>query len=66
MTDCAGLAGNAAACNAANDVELAVGVGYVKGLTNEELEGFKAEIFVDVSVVDGDFTAACVNTDSCD
>ncbi len=65
MADCAGLTGNAAACNAADDVELAVGVSDIKRLTNKELESFKAKVIIDVSVINGDFAAACINADSC-
>ena len=58
VTDCACLAGYAAACNGANDVECADGFGEFHGLTNDEFKGIKAEIFVDVAAVDGDCASA--------
>ena len=53
MTDCTSLAGNAAACNGADNVELAEAVGEVERLTNNEFQRFKAEVIVNVSAVDG-------------
>ena len=47
MADSTGLTGNTAACNAANDVELLFGTGENERLTNDRLEGIKAEIIVD-------------------
>ena len=51
MADSACLAGNTAACNAANDVELLFGTGENERLTNDRLEGIKAEIIVDITIV---------------
>ena len=60
MTDGAGLAGNAAACNGANDVNGAQGVGGNQRLTNDQLQGVQAEVLVDVAAVDGDGTGAAL------
>ena len=65
MTDRARLTGNAAAANAANYVELLAGLGELEGLTNDQLEGFKTEVIVDISVVDGDLTGASIEANSC-
>ena len=62
MADGACLSGHAAACNAANYVKLLVGLGQRKRLTNDELEGLKTEIIVDVAVVDGDFAGALIQS----
>ena len=64
VTDSACLAGDTAALSSANDVELAFGAGYGEGLVNDELEGFETEVFVDVSLIDGDHTGAGVNTNA--
>ena len=58
MADSTGLTGNTAACNAANDVELLFGTGENERLTNDCLEGIKAEIIVDIAVVDRNLTGA--------
>ena len=58
VADSTGLTGNTAACNAANDVELLFGTGENERLTNDRLEGIKAEIIVDIAVVDRDLTGA--------
>ena len=65
MTDRARLAGDAAAANTANYVELLAGLGELEGLTNDQLEGIKAEVIVDISVVDGDLTGARIEANSC-
>ena len=62
MADSTGLTGNTAACNAANDVELLFGTGENERLTNDRLEGIKAEIIVDIAVVDRNLTGALVNS----
>ena len=64
VADGAGLAGNSAAAYATNDVEFAVRLGDCERLTNDELKSFKTEIFVNVTVVDGDFAGAVINTDA--
>ena len=66
MTDSTGLTGNAAAGYTANDIELFGGFGKCERLTNDELEGFKTEIIVNVSAVDRDFAGACIYANSCD
>ena len=58
MTDSAGLAGNAAALDGADDVNLADGVGADQGLTNDELQGIETEVVVDVTAVDDDGAGA--------
>ena len=52
MADGAGLAGDAAAGDAAFDVELIRGAGQVQRLTDNQLEGVQAEIIVDIAAVD--------------
>ena len=61
VTDSAGLAGNAAACDGALDVNLIGEANGDQGLTNDELQGVKAEIIVDVTAVDGDNAGAAGN-----
>ena len=56
MTDSACLTGNAAALNGADDIELTFGLGNAEGLSNDHFESFEAEIFIDVSAVDGNVT----------
>ena len=58
VADRAGLAGDAAACNAADNVELLVGLGEDERLTDDGLQGVKAEVIVDVAVVDRDLARA--------
>ena len=53
MTDSAGLAGDASAGDGADDIESAGGLGELKGLTNDEFKGVKAEIILNVAAVDG-------------
>ncbi len=62
VTDCAGLAGNAAAGYAADNIKLFAGLGENQGLANDELQGFKAEIIIDIAVVDGDFAGALIKS----
>ena len=54
MTDCTCLAADTAAANEGNDVELACSFGNTEGLVNDQLEGFKTEILINASAVDGD------------
>ena len=54
MTDSTGLTGVAAAVNVHEDVEFINCIGSSKGLTNGNLKGFKAEILVNASLVDGE------------
>ena len=64
VTDGAGLAGNAAAGDGANDIKLAQGIGEGHGLTDDQLQSLKAEIIVDVSAVNGDLAGAGVQTNA--
>ena len=64
MADCTSLTGNTAACHGSNDIELLNGVGKGERLTNDQLEGLKTEIVVDGAAVNGDRTAAGLNSDS--
>ena len=64
VTDSAGLAGNAAASDGANDIKLAQGIGKGHGLTNDQLQSIQAEIIVDVSAVNGDLAGAGVQTNA--
>ena len=58
MTDSAGLAGNAAASDGNNNVNLAQQVGGDQGLTDDQLQGLQAEILVDLTTVDDDGAGA--------
>ena len=49
VTDSAGLAGNAAAGDGDNDVNLAQHVGGDQGLTDDQLQGLQTEVVVDVA-----------------
>ena len=64
VTDSAGLAGDTAAVDAADDVELFTRAGEFERLADNELESLKSEIIVYISVVDDDFAGAGVKTDS--
>ena len=67
MTDGAGLAGNAAAADGDDNVNLAQQVGGDQGLTDDHLQGVQTEVVVDVAAVDGDVTGAVlVNADTGD
>ena len=54
VTDGAGLAGDAAAGDGADDVHLAHHVGGDQGLTDQELQGVQAKVIIDVPAVDDD------------
>ena len=58
MTDSAGLAGNAAAVNGCFDIDLADGAGGDQRLTDDELQGLKTEVIVDITAVYGDSAGA--------
>ena len=58
MTDSASLAGHAAASDSDNQVNLANQVGSDQGLTNQQLQGVQAEVFVDIAAVDDDGAGA--------
>ena len=62
VADGAGLAGHAAAGDAADDIELVGQFGQGEGLTNDELEGVKTEIIVDVAIIDGDLAGALIQS----
>ena len=65
MTDSAGLAGNAAAGDGDNNVDLAQHVGGDQGLTNDQLQGLQTEVIVDITAIDNDGTGAVlVNTNT--
>ena len=67
MTDGAGLTGHAAALDGADDVNLAEGIGGDQRLTNDQLQGFKAEVIVDVTAIDDDGAgAAFIDADARD
>ena len=67
MTQCASLAGDAAAGDGSDDVNLLDHLGQDQGLTGDELQGIQAEIIVDVAAVDGDLAgAAFVQTNASD
>ena len=60
VTDCAGLTGNAAACNGADDVNGTQSLGSNQRLTNDQLQGVQTEILVNVTAIDGDGTSAAL------
>ena len=62
VADRASLTGNAAAGDGADDVKLAEGIGEGHRLTDDQLEGLKAEIVIDVSAVHSDIAGAGVNS----
>ena len=67
MTDGAGLAGDAAAGDGADDVHLAQQVGGDQGLTDQQLQGIETEVVVDIPAVDDDGTGAVlINADTGD
>ena len=65
VSDSTCLTCNAAACNCADDVELVSSIGNAEGLTNDELQGLKAKVVVDISAVDGNLTGTWINSNSC-
>ena len=67
MTDSASLAGNTAASDGNNDVNLAQHIGGDQRLTDNQLQGVQAKVLVDVTTVDDDGTGAVlVNTNTGD
>ena len=58
VADGAGLAGDAAAGDGDNQVNLAQGVGGDQGLADQQLQGLQAEVLVDIAAVDGDGAGA--------
>ena len=66
VTDSAGLAGNAAACDGDNHVNLANQVGSNQGLVHDQLQGLQTEVVVDVAAVDDDGAGAVlVDANAC-
>ena len=64
VTDGTGLAGNATALDADDDVELLGEAEQLEGLTDDDLQGLKTEVIVDVSFVDGDLTGTRINANA--
>lgn len=58
MTDCAGLAGHAAAVNAADNIEFLGRTRQRERLANDKFQRFKAEIIIDGPIVNGDLARA--------
>ena len=52
MADRAGLAGNTAASNPADNVKFLIGLGGHQRLANDQLQGLQAKVIVDITVVD--------------
>jgi len=66
VTDSAGLAGNTAACDGNNNVNLTDHVGGNQGLTDNQLQGIQTKIIVDVAAIDDDRTCAVlVDANTC-
>ena len=66
VADCACLTRKAAAANGSNDIKLTDGFGYAEGLVDDELEGLKTKVIVNVSAIYGDVTRAGVHTNASD
>ena len=64
MANSACLTGNAAACNAADNIILIGSAGENERLTNDELECFKTEVIVNISVVNGNLSGTCIKTNT--
>ncbi len=62
VADSASLAGSTAADNVNHDVELAIGVGQSQRAADHQLQGFQAEVIVDITIVDGNLAGAIVDT----
>src|SRR5699024_5606559 len=58
VADGAGLAGDAAAGDGDNQVNLAQGVGGDQGLADQQLQGLQAAVLVDIAAVEGDGAGA--------
>ena len=65
MADSACLTGETAAVNVCNDVKLTNGLSNTEGLVNDELEGLKTKVIVNISAVDGDNAGTGVKANSC-
>ena len=67
VADSASLAGNTAAGDGDNDVNLAQQIQGGQGLTDDQLQGLQTEVIVDVTTVDDDGAGAVlVNTNTSD
>ena len=67
MAHCASLAGDAAASDGSNDVDLANQTSGLQGLADDQLQGLQTEILVDLTTVDDDGAGAVlVDADACD
>ena len=64
VADSACLTGETAATNGSNDIKLTEGLGNAEGLVNDELQGFKTEVLINVLAVNGDNTAAGIKTNA--
>ena len=64
VTDGTSLAGNAAACNGADDIKAASGFNQLQGLADDELQSLQAKVIVNIAAIDGDRAGAGVNTDT--
>jgi len=64
VADGAGLAGETAALDASDNVDLLGSAGELEGLTDDDLQGLKTEVVVNVSVVDGDLAGAGIKADT--
>ncbi len=66
VTDSAGLAGDAAAGDVGNDIELTDSAGNTEGLVNDELHGLQTEVIIDGTAVNGDLAGTGVEADASD
>ena len=66
VSDCACLAGKAAALDRCDNIELALCAGGAVGLVDNQLQRFKTEIVVDIASIDGNNAGAGNNADSGD
>ena len=58
VTDSAGLAGNAAAADGNDNIDLVDQLSGDQGLTNDQLQGLQTEVIIDVAAIDDDGTSA--------
>ena len=66
MADCSRLAGDAAAGDGADDIELLGNSAEIKRLADDQLQGLETEVIVDIAAVDGDSAGALIEADSGD
>ena len=66
VADSASLTGETTAVYASDDVELTLGTGGSEGLVDDQLEGVKTEVLVNVTTIDGDYARTGNDANACD